>query len=284
MMIWGNIAIIAPASRLDSEKFDSGIGWLKRHGAQVTVMPNVLGGAEEKYLSASAEARVADLHSAWGNPETDLIICTRGGFGSAQILSLIDWALLRSRDIPLLGLSDITALHLAMFKNGVGTPVSGPMLGRLAEMDDFTGDSLKRAISGAEPQKIIATPLQHGANFEAFPRALNLTIAASLCGTPFMPDLSGTLLILEDIAEPPYKIERALTQLQQCGILGQCAGLAFGQFTDCGTEAELEHIFRKYASEVKGPVWSGFPFGHEAVTVSLNWARLVRVENMAIFA
>ena len=283
-MISKHAVVIAPAGPLEEDKITAGTTWLKNNGMTVTVMPHVSAGATEKYFAATPDARANDLHAAWRNPEIDLIICTRGGFGCSQILPLIDWELLRSRNIPLLGLSDITALHLAMLKNGIGTPISGPMLGRLPEMDEFTAEALKRAFIKAAPTELAAQSLQKGDDFEAFPRALNLTVAASLCGTPFMPNLSGSLLILEDIAEPPYKIERALTQLKQCGILNQCAGLVFGQFTDCGEPAQLEHIFRKYAAELKVPAWHGFPFGHEPRTVTLNWNHKLQIRGMRIYS
>ncbi len=283
-MAFKHVAVIAPAGPLDAEKLISGIAWLKDKSTAVTIMPHVSTGATEEYFAAPAAARADDFNAAWRNPEIDLIVCARGGFGCSQILPLLDWDLLRSRNIPVLGLSDITALHLAMLKNGIGTPISGPMLGRFAKMDTFTAEALEQVFLPISGKEVEAQPLKKGNDFEALPRALNLTVAASLCGTPFMPDLSGSLLILEDIAEPPYKIERALTQLKQCDILTQCAGLIFGQFTDCGEISQLKHIFNKYAAELDVPAWYNFPFGHEPRTVSLNWSRKLQIRNMRIYS
>lgn len=281
---YSHAAIIAPAGPVRTEVLDNGVKFLKSCGLRVTVMPHIRSGAPEAYLSASPEQRLEDLHDAWRNPEIDLMVCARGGFGSMQLLPRIDWALLGSRAIPVLGLSDITALHLGMLKNGVGTPVSSIMLAGMGQADDFVLRSLRFALNmdGGEFE-LPARLLKEGGGFTALPRALNLSVAAALCGTPFMPDLSGSFLVLEDLNEPPYRIERCLVQLQMCGILEQCAGLAFGQFTDCGSAEEMELIWRKYAVYVNGPVWTGFPFGHEAGIVALNWRTPVVYRNGRLF-
>lgn len=281
---YSHAAIIAPAGPVKAEVLDHGVKFLESCGLRVTVMPHVRSGAPEAYLSASPEQRIEDLHDAWRNPEIDLVVCARGGFGSMQLLPRIDWALPGSRAVPVLGLSDITALHLGMLKNGVGTPVSSIMLAGMERADDFMLRSLRFALNmdGGEFE-LPARLLKAGGGFTALPRALNLSVAAALCGTPFMPDLSGSFLVLEDLNEPPYRIERCLVQLQMCGILGRCAGLAFGQFTDCGSAEEMELIYRKYAAYVNGPVWTGFPFGHEAGIVALNWRIPVVYRNGRLF-
>jgi muramoyltetrapeptide carboxypeptidase len=265
-------AIIAPAGPVKPEVVNNGAAFLESRGLRVSVMPHVQDGAPEKYFSASLEQRVDDLHRAWRDPEIDLIVCARGGFGSMQLLPYLDWNLLRSRAVPVLGLSDITALHLGMLKNGAGIPVSSVMLSGMMKAGEFTLRSLRFALGAEEGTfELPAQLLKDGRDFTALPRALNLSVAAAMCGTPYMPDLSGSFLVLEDLNEPPYRIERGLMQLQMCGVLAQCAGLAFGQFTGCGTTDEMELIYRKYAAYVDGPVWTGFPFGHESGIAALNW-------------
>ncbi len=277
-------AIISPAGPLKPDVIASGVKFLQEQGLQVTVMPHVSAGAPESYFSAPLEQRIADLHEAWRNPEIDLIVCARGGFGSMQLLPHLDWELLRSRNIPVLGLSDITALHLGMLKNNAGIPVSSIMLGGMSKISDFMLKALRHALQIEQGGfEFPAQVLKPGADFEVLPRALNLSVAAALCGTPYMPDLSGSLLILEDLNEAPYRIERCLTQLQMCGVFERCAGVAFGQFTDCGSADEMNRIYHKYAEVINGPVWTGLPFGHESGIVAVNWSMPVRSERGRLF-
>ena len=90
----------------------------------------------------------------------------------------------------------------------------------------------------------------------------NLTLLCSLLGTPYLPDLRGAILLLEDVNEPPHKIDRMLTQLLHAGILGGCAGLLLGGFRHCGDAAAREALLAKFAAVVPCPVVAGVPFGH----------------------
>jgi len=99
----------------------------------------------------------------------------------------------------------------------------------------------------------------------------------TLCGTEYFPDVAGRVLILEDLNEPPYRIDRYLTQLKQAGVLSKCAGVAFGDFLDCGAHDELQLIFHKAAEAVSGPVITGFPFGHGLPVVSISMNRRIRI-------
>ena len=107
----------------------------------------------------------------------------------------------------------------------------------------------------------------------------NLSVAATLCGTPFLPDAAGRILILEDLNEPAYKLDRCLTMLEQNGLFECCAGVIFGQFTDCADEAELRKLFRRFAAKVNGPVIANFPFGHILPMATLDVHRELRIDN-----
>jgi muramoyltetrapeptide carboxypeptidase len=281
-------AIISPAGPADRTRVEAGAALLRGWGLKVTVMPHVFSGAPESYLSASAAERLADLHACWNDASIDLAICARGGFGSAHLLPGIDWKLLRSRPLPLIGCSDITALHLAMLKMHAGTPVAAPMAAKLHEafienqFAEYTAGYCRAAMhgmpiqikspDGGNPVRIIKP-----GNVEALPLAANLAVMAALCGTEYFPDVAGRALILEDLNEPLYRIDRYLTQLKQAGILSKCAGIAFGDFLDCGGHDELQLIFHKAAEVVNGPVIAGFPFGHGLPIVSVNMGRRIRI-------
>jgi muramoyltetrapeptide carboxypeptidase len=283
-----HVAIISPAGPADRARIESGVALLHGWGLKVTVMPHVFSGALEVYLSASVAGRLADLHACWNDDDIDLVICARGGFGAAHLLPEIDWKLLRSRPLPLIGYSDITALHMAMLKMHAGIPVAAPMAAKLHEafikdqFAEYTAGYCRAAMhgmpmeiknpDGGNPARIVKP-----GSIEALPLPANLAVMVTLCGTEYFPDVADRVLILEDLNEPPYRIDRYLTQLKQAGILSQCAGIAFGDFLDCGTNNELQLIFHKAAEAVNGPVITGFPFGHGLPIASVRTDRRIRI-------
>ncbi len=268
------IAVVAPAGRLVDEAFDAGVDRLVAAGKEVRIAGHARGPSPVRYLSAPAAERAADLAGAWLDSEVDLILCARGGFGSSQLLELLDWnALARRPDLPLVGYSDITALHFAMETRGVGTPVCGPMLGKLdvAAGDRWTANHFAGAL------ECIPRELDHEVGIISTGRAVgcplvgNLTVAAAMCGTGFLPSAAGRIIVLEDLNEPVYKIDRCLTQLRLAGFFRNAAAVAFGKFSDCAPAEELEELFRRFAKAFSGPVVTNFPFGHVFPLVSMNF-------------
>lgn len=280
------IALVAPAGPTAREKVEAGVGCLEALGKKVKVMPGVFSsGGELPYLAAPAAVRAADLMAAWLDPEVDLIMAVRGGFGSAHLLPLLDWAAMRRRDLRLVGYSDITALHYAMDRLGVGTPVVAPMAAKLpaALADDYTKKAFCRAFEPyASPRRIkpAAGKLRAIRPGRAVGRPLvgNLAVAATLAGTPYLPSARERIVIFEDLNEPVYKIDRYLTQLYLSGFFTGCAGIAFGLFLDCGDPSELETVLRRAADWTTGPVAANFPFGHAFPMTSLNFKQELTID------
>lgn len=265
-----HIAMIAPSGPLAPERVAEGVALLEKQGKKVTVMPHVFTGAELPYLAADAAARAADLTTAWGDDSVDLIMAVRGGFGAAHILPLVDWpGLRRTRaDLPLIGFSDITALHFAMLSTGAGVPVAAPMAGKLAAAweDEFIREEWPAAFAPG-PRELRALPgkkfeVLRGGHIQAKPLVGNLAVAASLAGTPYLPSGRNRLVVLEDLNEAPYRIDRYLTQLQQSGFFEGCAAIGFGGFLDCGEPEQLRRIFRRALDWTSGPVFMEAPFSH----------------------
>lgn len=291
MQRFRHAALIAPAGKAEKEDVNAGAELLEKAGLKVTVMPHVISGSQESYLAAPLKERLQDLHACWRDKSIDLIFCVRGGFGSAHLLPKVNWHLLRTRKIPFIGYSDITALHMAMLQEKVGTPIAAPMplVFNKALFEDknnqYTRDFMCRALTGEIPPGT-EIPRLNGENFEIIkpgyalcrPVVANLSVLTSLCGTKWFPQLRHRALIIEDLNEPLYKIDRYLTQLQQCGAFKGCEALLFGQFNDCGEEEEKLKLFRSFAQYVKGPVIANFPFGHEFPSVSINMRHHLRIE------
>ena len=287
------IAIIAPAGKAPLEQVNAGCKLLNQHGIETIIMPHVFADKrQEAWLSGSIAERVSDLHRCWQDDSIDLVMAVRGGSGSAQLLPHLDWKLLRSRQLPLIGYSDITALHLAMLKFKAGIPVAAPMCGKLSEAllehkSSITRKYLYHALAPATETLILAdklTILKSG-NANGNIIACNLTVLNTLCGTPYLPDFSKSILVLEDINEDPYKFDRSMTQLEQCGILTVCKGLIFGSFTACGDREAVLAIQHKYAAMVNGPVFAGFQFGHTFPMISIrNGAAVKMTQNGSLYA
>ena len=265
--------IVSPAGPVPVEVFDAGVAGVEKLGFGVKVFPH----AREKsgYLAAPAEARLADLAAAWSDPEIDASLCARGGFGSAHLLPLLDWRTMKRRDLPLLGFSDITALHLAMDKLGVGRPVAAPMLKFIPDLDADSLGAFLRVLKREDGEFNGVEVLAEGA-FCGRPLAGNLTVMASLLGTPYFPDPSGRVLVLEEVGEPLYRIDRLLTQLEQAGVFAACSGVVAGEFTEGNfTNAELYELVSSVVGRAGKPVVAGYPFGHKlpfrAIDFSANW-------------
>ena len=272
------IAIVAPAGKAPQTQVKAGCALLNQHGIETIIMPHVFADdAGVEWLSSTIAGRVADLHRCWKDDSIDLIMAVRGGSGSAQLLPYLDWDLLRSRQLPLIGYSDITALHLAMLKFNAGIPIAAPMCGKLTEalLDNKSSITKKYLYYALEPA---TKPLTMADKLNILKPghttgniiACNLTILNTLCGTPYLPDFSDTILLLEDINEDPYKFDRSMTHLAQCGILTACKEIIFGNFTECGDNEAVMTIQHKYATIVNGPVFAGFQFGHTFPMISIR--------------
>ena len=273
------IAIVSLASRPDCSLIRKTRRVLDKFGIESIVSQNIYKKGIDRVLPCSAEIRVLDLQECWLNKSVDLIISSRGGYGSAQLCDLLDWEKMASRRIPVLGYSDITAFQLAMFKYGAGIPVCSPVATQIHEVckSDIAAESLYRALQNAlNPTKkapvffleqlpeeflkkirILKTGKARGRMIPA-----NLTVLVSLLGTPHFPDLKDCIIMLEDVNEPLYKLDRCLTQLSQAGILAKCSGLVFADFKKCGNSRDRNKVFAKFAEQVSGPVLTGVPFGH----------------------
>ena len=267
------IGVIAPAGRLAPELAESGMAVLRKEGLKVKG-PLAVAECGVSYLAGTPEARAAGLEKMWLDPAVDLLLCTRGGFGSAQILPLLDWEKLRKKRVPLAGYSDVTALHWAMTKMDAGLPVVSPMLGKLASADAFTLENMTKAFAGE--RRICSVRRVSGGDFSGKILAGNLTVAASLAGSAFLPDAAGRVVLLEDINEPVYKIDRCLTQLEQSGLFSGAAGVVFGMFSG-SDPGELKELFSRFAARTGKAVAAGFPFGHSWPLMSFSFDDVLTV-------
>ena len=263
-----SIAATAPAGAVAPELISAGKAVLEKLGAQVKIMPHTAGrDAGLPYLSGSDDERAADLISAWLDPEIDIIWAVRGGYGCGKLLEKLNWQELAKHPKMVAGFSDITALHWAMTAKNCGTPMALPMFAFLNSMDETTFSTLAKIFRKEESS--FSLPALRPGNVRGLPLPGNITVAASLCGTPFFPDTSGKILILEEIGEYPYRIDRNLNQLRLAGAFENCAAVVFSHFTSAGEPEEIMHVLKDFTRRVKCPVFHSFQYGHELPFVSL---------------
>ena len=260
------VALVAPAGPLRGpEELDASIANARSLGWDPIPAPNVL--AQNGYLGGTDAERLQDLNAALGDDRIDAIWCVRGGYGAMRILPHVDWDALARRPRALLGFSDVTALHAAAgTRCGLVTYHAPTARGTLTE---FSRTSLVRAVVEGRDSCGRAPDARTVRGGRASGRLVggNLALLAALAGTPFAPDYRGALLVLEDVGEPAYRIDRMLTQLRLSGALAQIVGLVVGHFTDAapGHELSLRSLDQLVAeaADVAGvPAIVGAPMGH----------------------
>ena len=255
------VALVAPASPGTSrEKVDEAICLLEKAGVRVKVMPNAREGEPAEYTSIPAEKRVADLERAWLDPEVDLILCIRGGAGTIDIVDKLDWDKLRTRpDLPVLGFSDITVLHMAMLKEKAGHPYASASLLALPNVDGASLKSIQAVLNGRSPDPVELTPLRAG-KVSGVALAGHLRLLEAVSRTRFRPETQGKVIFIDSPDLAPPEAERTLKALRESGFFDSCASVVFGRLSRCGEQEET--VMRGFAGQVECPVYIGFPYGH----------------------
>jgi muramoyltetrapeptide carboxypeptidase len=268
------IALVAPASSFKREEFDAGVVELRTLGFDVAYDERVF--ARDRFVAGDAALRAAQLHDVWRDPSIAAIIAIRGGYGSAQLLPLLDAELMRTARKILVGYSDITALLWFHLQHGI-VCFHGPMVERrlAAGEGGYDRQSFLRAVTTAEPVgELRPAGLETLRTGEAGGILVGgtLTQLTASLGTPWAVDPpEGCVLFVEDSAERPYRIDRMLTQLAQAGILARASALVFGELPSCdepGGEHRIRDVVADFVRDFRGPVLFGFPSGH---TTGATW-------------
>lgn len=270
----GTIAIIAPAFPPDQEKLKQGIHYLKDLGYRVIEGESLT--AKEKYFAGSDQLRAQEINGYFADPQVDAIICARGGWGTLRYLDKLDYQIIRNNPKALVGYSDITTLQLAIWQKAGVPSISGPMAA--VEMGSgilpFTEQHFWGQIQNTSALYTFSFDCQnevqvwHQGTAKGTLIGGCLSMVAHQLGTPFMPDVSGQILFLEDVGEEPYKIDRYLAQLYQAGIFSKIKGLILGQFIDCEdsnssrASITVQDVLQNYFGQADFPVIFNFPYGH----------------------
>ncbi|WP_366247783.1 LD-carboxypeptidase [Terribacillus aidingensis] len=265
------IGIVSPAGPIKREELEQGIKIVESLGLHVKLGKHVFD--KYGYLAGSDSDRAADLNDMFKDNEVKGIICSRGGYGSARIVEMLDYEAIKQNPKVLLGYSDITYLHTAIRQRTGLITFHGPMVASDMGESDFAKLSYDLLQQFFIPQDVVYTtaisPLEaivHGRATGALVGG-NLSLLTSTLGTPDEIDTKGKLLLLEDVSESPYKIDSMLNQLKLAGKLDQAAGILIGDFTDCEakdpeTSLSFDQVLVDYLTDLEKPVLKGFRIGH----------------------
>jgi muramoyltetrapeptide carboxypeptidase len=284
------IGIISPASSTnDSTVIENGVRYIESLGYRTLVGKNV--GKARGYLAGTDEERVEDIHQMFGNKKVKAIFCLRGGYGAFRLLDKIDYKLIQSNPKIFVGFSEITALQMAFLKKANLITFAGPMVASnfSNEISHYTEDNFWQIITNCKIPKRME--LRENQNFsspktnESTGRLVggNLSVFTALMGTNYLPDLKNKILFLEEIDEPPYKIDRMINQLRLNKVFKKLNGIIIGNFKDCvepdkkKNTLTLEEIWTDYFSTMKLPVIHSFPHGHIKDIVTFSFGSNVRI-------
>jgi muramoyltetrapeptide carboxypeptidase len=246
------VAVVAPSGTIDPDRLEAGLAILRGWGLDPVTAPHVPAGHSVlPYLAADDARRAQDFQDAWTDPGIAAVIRARGGYGAQRVVALLDWdALAAAPPKHFIGCSDATALHESIAQRlGLAT-LYGPMAAAAVfTKDDATAEHLRHTLfdpgSVAVLSSPTAGPLIRG-QASGVTAGGCLTMLATSLGTPAArPSFAGALLCLEDVNEPPYALDRALTQLLRSGALDGVAGIVLGSWRDCGPEPLLRDLFRE---------------------------------------
>ncbi|MCW5550642.1 MAG: LD-carboxypeptidase [Verrucomicrobiae bacterium] len=274
------LGIVAPASAPpDPACIDRAVAVLERLGFRTRLAPRVR--QRRGYLAGTDRERASDLMRMFTDRRVQAILCVRGGYGTARLLPLLDYRVIREHAKILVGYSDITSLHCALFTQAKMISFHGPMLNSdfvQHAMPKFTLQSFLRTLTQASAPggisrgyrrktvRVLQRGVAHGQLIGG-----NLSLLCTTLGTPWQPPFRGRILFLEDVGEAPYRFDRMFTQLLNCGLLQQVAGVAIGLNANCRDpqaactkeyRQTLEDVLKERLLRLRVPVLTGLPFGH----------------------
>lgn len=278
------IAIVTPASAASGYDFNTMVRIIESKGYKAYVSPHAKGRSGS--YSGTKANRLADLSDALTNPEVRAIICTRGGYGAVHLLDELDELPIADDPKWVVGFSDISALHALMQRHGIAS-LHGPMgcnlkyHGGSGELSPSV-EALFDILAGKNATyEINPNPLNR--NGETMGRLVggNLAVLDGLISTPFDVIKPNTILFIEDVAEPIYKIERQLYRLKLSGVLENLAGLIVGDFTETHGDENyrgMETMIHNMVKDYDYPVAFGVPAGHARVNIPLILGAQVMLE------
>ncbi|HEY7752000.1 MAG TPA: LD-carboxypeptidase [Ignavibacteriaceae bacterium] len=280
------VALVTPGSYITQQEKEDSINNLSELGFKVVHSDRLI--MKNGYFSATDAERAEDLNDMFRRDDVNGIFCARGGYGCARILPYLDYRLMNQNPKPLIGFSDITALQFALFKYGRLTTYHGPVA--ISSFSRYSKECFEKVLMSDE-KEIELQVSSSGNNYNVYGVTSisdgitrgelvggNLTIVASLIGTPYDIDTKGKIIFLEEFLEEPYRVDRMLTQMIQAGKFKDAAGIALGVFKLCEPNSNnpafagsfsLMEVLKDRLGGLGIPVIYGLSFGHVVDKITL---------------
>ncbi|WP_372997643.1 LD-carboxypeptidase [Lutispora sp.] len=287
------IGLIAPSSSVPESKAKACIEWVKSAGYNVKWGESIF--QSRGYLSGSDELRAHDINMMFGDKEVDAIFCIRGGYGTMRILDMIDYDLIKNNPKIFIGYSDITTLHTAFLQKTGLITFHGPMVASFAKkgLDKLSKDYFDRALMNPEPLGDIINPpdvpirAYNGGAATGKIVGGNLSLLADTMGTPYEIDTKGKILLIEEVGERPYNLDRMLLQLKLGGKFEDAVGIVIGDWADCEPEEgeeslTIDEVIEDIVVPCGKPILSGYKIGHCSpnITIPIGVEAHIDCENM----
>lgn len=291
LAVGDTVGMVLPASStLEADDIQLAKEQLEAIGLKVAIGPHAYD--RHGYFAGNDRDRAADLNRMFADDAIAGIVCYTGGWGSPRVLPYLDYDLMARKPKVLIGYSDITALLNAIHQRTGLVTFHGPV--GASTIEPYSLENFRRVVMSPEPAGLLAPPPKkpselvdrtnrivrlHPGKATGRLAGGNLTLLASLMGTPYEIDTEGAILFAEDIREEVYRIDRMLTQLALGGKFERMAGFAFGRCTDCkATEVSLEDVLRDRFEGGAAPAISGLSFGHIEQKLTLPVGVLARLD------
>lgn len=270
------IGVLSSSSAVSQKPVQIGASAFEKLGFEIVFSPHCFD--QNRFLAGTDEQRIADLHAFFADDSIDCILEAGGGYGSSRLLDGLDYDFIKRHKKPLIGLSDSTALQNALVaKAGLICPTGFLLKKRFADyeipqtlLDFFAGGDLSYELNGAG---------------EASGRLIGgcLSLVTALLGTPYMPDAAGAVLVIEDVGEEPYAIDRMLQHLASAGVFKAVSTVVFGRFVDClakdSADGTIQDVLDEWEKRIEKPVFTNLNYGHQAYSAVVPLGAVCSIKN-----
>jgi muramoyltetrapeptide carboxypeptidase len=276
MKLQGPIAVVAPCGPYPPDRFAHGVAIAREAGFELDLFEDML--QPWRYLAAPDDVRLQHLERALRSPNHSAVWIARGGYGMSRLLPHL--SLTGAVPKPVIGFSDATALFSLFWNEGWPSLIHGPVVNSLPITSEESRAALWATLTGGPATLLEGAQWAPGA-VEAPVLGGNLCLLASLCGTPWQLDAHGAILVLEDIAEHPYRVDRMLQQLRSAGVFDGVVGIGFGDMIRCdppeGAAWSLKEVLLDCTAALGVPIIGHLPVGHGARNTPFAWGSRMRL-------